>query len=434
MTDENIRTIDLHTSEQIHQMHGKFDNALNTSLSNHGAHEEALRRIEHYSITSLRSSAHSIKSMDSIRTELSRLEAMITVSQTTSTSRLEQTSEDPIMESSRGRSRHLPHENNATFGTGDLIMPSSFSTSGKGSSGTSKYSSKASSFIPARTHRNIDARTHPAEFQKLVEEQEDISKRFSEISDGHESALLYAQFARDTSPKEASNTNKPDREGQEDHPSDDRNKDRSSSQDGAKEDFKSAAIPIDVEMSNIGSISISQQRLHDTTEGKSVSLSRSQSTPLGRIDPVTTFGLIHQCMEAVYSPIVAQHVTLQNLSALCEGHIRLLEDPQSALVANAVQQASNHKTAVQPHIRRLRNHLEVLQNVVDVSSASCIDAGYSLSDLDKVVPPIGQYRPAQDGMRSHGETESRSHINQPPATGLDDTASDDSDAYFSSTE
>ena len=80
--DYDSRTIDIDTSVQVHQIGGRFSEALSTSLSVHGAHQEALRRIEHYSMTSMHSSAHSIRSMDSIRTELrtelSRLETMIT--------------------------------------------------------------------------------------------------------------------------------------------------------------------------------------------------------------------------------------------------------------------------------------------------------------------------------------------------------------------
>ncbi|KAL9637259.1 MAG: hypothetical protein Q9164_002304 [Protoblastenia rupestris] len=72
------RTIDLHTSEQIHKLGGKYDE----SLSSHNVQEEALRRIEHYSRASLARSTHSIQSMDTIRSELSRIEAMISGSKT----------------------------------------------------------------------------------------------------------------------------------------------------------------------------------------------------------------------------------------------------------------------------------------------------------------------------------------------------------------
>lgn len=48
---------------------------MSQSLSNHDAQEAALRRIENYSRASLHSNTHSIRSLDAIREEVSRLEA-----------------------------------------------------------------------------------------------------------------------------------------------------------------------------------------------------------------------------------------------------------------------------------------------------------------------------------------------------------------------
>ena len=72
-TDYDRRNIDLDTSEKVHQIGG----SVSQSLSNDDVQSAALQRIENYSRASLHSSAHSIRSMDTIRNELSRLEAMI---------------------------------------------------------------------------------------------------------------------------------------------------------------------------------------------------------------------------------------------------------------------------------------------------------------------------------------------------------------------
>lgn len=67
------RNIDIDTSEQVH----RIGSSISQSLSNHQAQEQALQRIENYSRASLHSSAHSIRSMETIRHELSRLESLI---------------------------------------------------------------------------------------------------------------------------------------------------------------------------------------------------------------------------------------------------------------------------------------------------------------------------------------------------------------------
>ena len=67
------RNIDIDTSEQVH----RIGSSMSQSLSNHEAQEQTLQRIENYSRASLHSSAHSIRSMETIRHELSRLESLI---------------------------------------------------------------------------------------------------------------------------------------------------------------------------------------------------------------------------------------------------------------------------------------------------------------------------------------------------------------------
>ena len=397
-------------------MRGRFDDALTTSLSNHGAHEETLRRIEQYSITSMRSSAHSIKSMNSIRTELSRLEAMITISQTGSTSRIEQAGEDAMVESSRDEGRPMAsqgtkHEssNEAQQGvlSGNILEPATSQNSYIGSSSSSKYSSKASSAGHAGSRVKIDVRTHPADFRRLVKEQEGITKRFSEISSGHESALLYAQFSRNTSPSMKARKH---------------NSERAQDLDSAFEDLDISSTE---NLRDVQSPFLSQ-----SSRSEQVPESETAST---KIDRKSIYGIMEQSLAAVYSPIIAEYISLQNLVTMCESHLRIL-DEQPRIISSSTNLGASHSALnTQPHVRRLHDRLEVLQEAVNFSARECLKAGYSVSDLDRMNLSISGHRSEPEGTRpdnlslEHDGTED--DIN-------DDRSDDESDddAYFSSTE
>ena len=396
-------------------MRGRFDDALTTSLSNHGAHEETLRRIEQYSITSMRSSAHSIKSMNSIRTELSRLEAMITVSQTASTSRIEPFGEDPMEGSSRNEGRlvvsesteHEPSiEAQQAVSSGEALDPAISQHSRNGSSSSSKYSSKASSAVHVGNHGKIDVRTHPTDFRRLVKEQEGISKRFSEISNRHESALLYAQFSRDTSPSP-----KPRRDSSK----------RALNFDLAFEDLDIPSEDVLDAQGQLGNQPSRSQQVPKTEEPTSTNR-----------DPESIHSIMEQSLAAVYSPVVAEYVSLQTLVIMCEGHLRILEE-RPTIFSNSATLNTNHDAVnAEPHVRRLHDRLEVLQESVDSSARECLNAGYSIPDLDKMTFSIIGCRP--EPARTRLNTTFPEHNLETEDDGNDDTPGDESDAYFSSTE
>ena len=397
-------------------MRGRFDDALTTSLSNHGAHEETLRRIEQYSITSMRSSAHSIKSMNSIRTELSRLEAMITISRTASTSRIEQVGEDAMVGSSRNEgqpvaSHGTEHESSSEAQqgvlSGDILEPATSQNSYNGTSSSSKYSSKASSAGHAGSRVKIDVRTHPADFRKLVKEQEGITKRFSEISNGHESALLYAQFSRNTSP--SMNARK-------------QNSKRAQDLDLAFEDLDVSSTE---DLRDVQS-----QFLNQSSRSEHLPESETTST---KIDRKSIYGIMEQSLAAVFSPIIAEYISLQNLVTMCESHLRIL-DEQPHIISNSTNlDASQSAVNAQLHVRRLHDRLEVLQEAVKSSARECLKAGYSISDLDRMNLSISGGRSEQQGARL--DTLSLEHDGTMDDRN-DDRSDDesDTDAYFSSTE
>ena len=429
-------------------MRGRFDDALTTSLSNHGAHEEALRRIEQYSITSMRSSAHSIRSMDSIRTELSRLEAMITISRTASTSGIEQVEEDPTVGSSRSEVRPTTIEHYLGEDGGssrNFVNPWSPRDSRNGSSSASNYSSQASSGLPPG---NIDVRTHPADLRNLVKEQENISKRFSEISNGNGSALLYAQFSRDTSPAvnarnrnlESSRELEPDTEARG-HLNDQSHLVTQGlppirmGASGSDPPFTSAYSPSQERAPRSERTSISD-RTDERSSGTSNQHPGSKDASV-TIDHGSEYSLLKQSLAAVTSPVVSEYISLQNLLSLCEGHLKILEEGPINILSSEISSGNNHISNVQPHIRQLRDRLESLQEAVDSCSRKCLSAGHSLSGLDEMVFLIRGRKPEQQEhfpRFSVAQDNSQDNDMETQTEQTEDRLSDDSDAYFSTAE
>lgn len=436
-------------------MRGRFDDALTSSLSNYGAHEEALRRIESYSITSMQSSAHSIRSMDSIRTELSRLEAMIVSTQSTSTSRIEQADASLLVDPSQGEGQDRAPDANGNKDTSEAfpsvaprhLMPNSASQSShNGSSSASRYSSKASSLVRTGNPGEISLRTRPADFHHLVREQEDISKRFSEISDRREGALLYAEFSRDTSPlkkvgeDKAADARKPDHRSsaQASLRAEGPHADNCSSSNYSARSGRLLATAHDPSLAKEGKLSRSartsiSQRVDDKSTGSCDLPPESKVAPID-IDHGATYGLLHQSLVMMYPPMVAEYVSLQNLIVLYESHSNVLEETPSIISNNAKQARNVSTNTVQPQIRKLKDQLEALQEAADNSARRCTEAGYSLSELDRIIFSTGGHNSA------HGRRNmlADAHIGQSSLEGTSDrnggSSSDESDAYFSSAE
>ena len=429
-------------------MRGRFDDALTTSLSNHGAHEEALRRIEQYSITSIRSSAHSIRSMDSIRTELSRLEAMITISRTASTSGIAQVEEAPMVGSSQSEVRptttkhYLGQDGDSSRHS---MNPRSPLDSRSGSSSASNYSSKASSGLPPR---DIDVLTRPADLRNLVKEQESISKRFSEISNGHQSALLYAQFSRDTSPAVHARSRNV-ASSRELEPDTEARGHLSNQSYVATQSLPPIRTGLSRSVSRSASVCSPSQEQAPRSERTSVS-NRTEDITSGTsdrrqgskdasvtIDHGSEYTLLKQSLAAVTSPEVSEYISLQNLLFLCEGHLKILEEGPVNVSSSEVSSSNNYLFNVQPHIRQLRDRLESLQMAVDSCSRRCLSAGHSLLDLDEIVflirgRKLEQQRQSPISSATQDKTQNIGLETQSEQT--DDRLSDDSDAYFSTVE
>ncbi len=448
------RTIDLHTSEQIYQMRGRFDDALTTSISSHGAHGEALRRIEQYSITSMRSSAYSLKSMDSIRSELSRLEAMITSSRATSTSRLEQYETELVGSNEiEGETSRLQVTNEgvtfrarAHLVSGHPLEPSDPQETCKDSSSASLRSSNISSSKQTDSDGKINVYTHPADYHILVKEQEDISKRFSEISNGHGSALLYAQFSRTTSPAanasdvEFVNTKIPEHNVETDEKSHttDPTFDLGLISSFAGRSGGSTKVPFENlpvgnrQLSRSAQTSISE-RVNESSDSSYGKFSEAKNRGL-ELDRSSTYNLLQQSLAVIYPAMVAEYISLQDLATSYQGHLKVLEESPIAMLHNSEQPGNSLPTSVQPHIRKIRDRLEALQEAVDIAARKCISAGWSMPELDRLLPSATPYNPTQEGAHSPATAKNRSYAQTVEKNKDDGIESEDSDVYLSATE
>lgn len=290
--------------------------------------------------------------------------------------------------------------------SGDILEPGTSQNSRDGSTSSSRYSSKASSVVHAGSRGKIDIRTRPTDFRRLVKEQEGISKRFSEISNDHESALLYAQFSRNTSP--SPNARKD-------------NSERAQNLDLAFDD-------LDIS-SNEDVRDVQNPFLNQPSRSRQVPESEATST---KIDRKSIYSMMEQSLAAVYSPTVAEYVSLQNLVTMCESHLRILDEQPSIILSSKNLDANHDALNAQPHVRRLHERLEVLQEAVKSSAKDCLKAGYSISDLDRINLLIGGCRSEQE--RTGLDTESSEHDLETKDDRIDDRPGDESDAYFSSTE
>lgn len=447
MIDRMFRTIDLHTSEQIHQMRGRFDDALTMSLSSHGVHRETLNRIEQYSITSMRSSAYSLKSMDSIRSELSRLETMITSSRATSTSRIEQYETDVLGSSAaEGRSNHLqPTHEGVSFRarghvvSGHPLEPSESQESCKNSSNASHRSRNISSSERTDSDRGVNIYTHPADYHVLVKEQETISKRFSEISTGHGSALLYAQFSRTTAPaakisdtdivnmqifghdvEAADGLHKPDPTFSHDL------KSSPAGRSGGSSDVPSEHFLVEELQRPRSAQTSNSEGVHKTSIKSQDKIFHARNLGF-EIDLSSTYNLLQESLAVMYPPIVADYLSLQDLVSSYQGHLKVLEETPIAMFRKSEQQ-QNFPGSVQPHIRKLRDRLEALQEAVDTAARGCVSAGWSMQDLDRLLLSATQNDLTPAAPESSTLVRTTENFKE------DEVESEGSDIYLSATE
>ena len=304
----------------------------------HSAHEEALRRIEHYSMTSMHTSAHSVRSMDSIRTELSRLEAMINTASVTHLpdvetveSHIERPSNNTERRSSAVEEEGTPSPNTSFPGQmpEHAVQSSSARNLGSRLAPEEMYwdqgrKSLDQGSISSQTKRKGAEHSPRPDHHSILDEIDGVHNPYTEraTEEGYRSSALYAEFTKVSQP--------------------DRN-----------------------ERSN--------------TE----------------VDYDTINTTMRQCLTSIYPPEIVEYITLRQVTTLCEGHMELLEKspsvqlPATEKMKEVVYVDDGNRASARPSMITLRDHVVSLQNSIKVSREQCLQAGYSLSELEKLLYPSG---------------------------------------------
>ena len=298
-------------------------------------------------MTSMHSSAHSVRSMDSIRSELSRLEAMITSASIRHPSETEtgnshirrgSTSSERGVSAVEGGNRisslsvsgPLPEHG----GEGSIAMDSCNEPAPRNDSfdGTRKSidcssQSQRTREIGVEPFVQPDYHISSADYRSFLNASDDINNLSMEspAEGGNQSSFLYAKFSKK-----------------------------------------------------------SERRLH--------------KSPMSEIDCGAIHGILRQTLASAYPPEIVDYVSIRQVTALCEDHIGLLDkrpnvQPSATGKMKEIDYV-NHRTA-HPSMIDLRKQLIKLQNAITFSKEKCIQAGYSLSELDKLLfrPGSGSYAP-----------------------------------------
>lgn len=314
-TDFLCRTIDLDTSEQVHQIGSQVNQAVSTSASNQDAQELILRRIEDYSRASLHSSTQSIRSMDTIRNELARLESMITSSKAGGAPNTEKHQSSVTLKYANERSAQVR-----------LPSQEASSSSSKGPLDVYDLPSPHSDTVPVSYgesggHRHPKANIYPIVGANSIENWSATSSKQSR----YESRFLYASVS----------------------------------------DLPAGPTP-----------------------------KRPPETKRVAIDYSATHNLLQRSMADIYPSVVAHFISIHHLLTLCESHLILLQEHPSVhpdLASSTERQGESSKLSF-PIRLRLQNQVAQLHHAIQASRQQCMQAGYSLWEIDRVILSTGSSR------------------------------------------
>ena len=105
--------------------------------------------------------------------------------------------------------------------------------------------------------------------------------------------------------------------------------------------------------------------------------------------------ILRQSLASIYPPEVVKYVSLRQVTTLCEGHMDFLDRRprvQISAVGKMKERSfvdSDTPAAARLYMIELRNQLVELRKAIKVCREQCIQAGYTLSDLDKLLSPPG---------------------------------------------
>ena len=141
------------------------------------------------------------------------------------------------------------------------------------------------------------------------------------------------------------------------------------------------------------------------------------------VDNAAIHNLLQQSLANLYPPEIVKYISLQQIITLCEDHIALLETRpkiQTSTTAGKMKDTSyvDDETPILagPSMMSIRNRLVELRKAIQVSKEQCVQAGYSCSELDKLLSPPG--------------TRSWAPARRPPQT-PDINSGDDSSSVYS---
>lgn len=329
-------------------------------------------------MTSMHSSANSIRSMDGIRTELSRLEAMIT--STSSTHQPE----------TKIASRHPRRGSDCTGRLSSAVDEEEKQGGNLAFSGPLPKTNEESS--TARDSQNVAPRQNPHDGAREQLDHSSQSQRISSMA--------------------------PERGGQPDN-------------SVSSTDYRSCFDE---------SSDVNNQPIGTHAEGKNKSSflyaefskkaeSRQYERPWFKLDCGDVHRIMRQSLASIYPPEVVEYVSIRQVMSLCEDHTDLLDKrpsvQRSATGKMRQEGYVEHVTPAYAHqpMVHLRNRLIELRNAIKVSRDQCEQAGYSLSELDKLLLPPGS--------RSYAPVDRPSLMPEPDG---DDSSSVYSEDFHSTTE
>ena len=296
-------------------------------------------------MASMHTSAHSVRSMDSIRTDLSRLEAMINSTSVTHLPDVE-TVESPMNRGPNNTERRSSAVEEEGTPIPNISIPGQMPEHAVESSSARDLGSQPApeqmysdqgrksldqSSIASQTKRTGAEHSPRPDHHSILDELDGVHNPYTEraTEEGYRSSVLYAEYSKSSQPhrNERSNT---------------------------------------------------------------------------EVDYVTINKTMRQCLTSIYPPEIVEYITLRQVTTLCEGHIELLEKrPSVQLVATGKMKEVNYvddgnRASARPSMITLKDHLVSLQSSIKASKEQCLQAGYSLSELEKLLYPSGSgsYAPA----------------------------------------
>ena len=291
-------------------------------------------------MTSMHSSAHSITSIDSIRTELSRLETMITSASVTHPSEVQTGNsharrdsnhterEFPVVEEGGSRTSNLSISGPLPGHTGDrsTTRDSGITLNSRhGSINGTRRSLELSSQSQHTREMAVEHCIQPAyqissaDYRSFTDDPDHMR---NPAADGNRSSFLYAEFSKDSEP-------------------------------------------------------------------------RKHESPAVEIDCGAIHRILRQSLASTYPAEVVDYVSLRQIATLCEDHMSLL-DKRPSFKLSAIGKM-DERSSVDEHIPTsarqsmidLKFRLIELHKAIKASREKCTQVGYSLSELDNLLLPTG---------------------------------------------